>query len=287
MKSELLNEMRDYLVSASRTKFRETVIRTLVQILMANQTDLQLFLNCWHLSHGASLEVVIATKFTGHVMVESMSEGLMAAGFKAGAMIKLKNRITHFFAPGKAGRKDISPNEVLYVNGASEKGALIITVAKDVRGVLMEEQIEIKVKNAILQSSAGITGGSGASASASGGGGAPKLKVPADMGYLSKPGGNSLTVVKNWEKRQHCNDDISKSKALARSVLSVLDKIQATSSDLTSKDLTLVLRDDELEVWTARDFAANKLEFFPQTEEVYERHWSMGGKARDPRGTIY
>jgi len=165
-------------------------------------------------------------------------------------------------------RKDVNKGCHARVTGMVE-GKPVIELEKD--GVSI--QASVKVENLELLTE---TDGQdkGESQGAEGKGDKQKPKAPQNMKFLEAGGGESITVVKGWAKKEHTSDPSCEVNHLIHKIgfqmVAIMDALPASDE----QDLIIVKRDNVYEVWTNKAVEAGQLVLVPDTTEIKDRYWT-------------
>ena len=238
-------------------------------------------------------QVLVASNFKEHMFsTESDVNELIDAGFVIGAKARLKRRITvNFDDTRKDRRKDIGKGEVVSIKGyaltADPKVVCRFETrfANDCSGHVHVTDMAAKIENLELvhkgeeestkkkDTTKETTRENSVYAKY------PFLKAetsqPQSKAASSTDAANDVLVLEDWQNNLMANDVLVQSHYLKAMVTTAIQKITDVAPKLDSKkDIIIVQKGTDFQVWTLRDFRAGTLMFVPETCELKSRFYS-------------
>ena len=210
--------------------------------------------------------------FKDNAFVESVSSAMMAKHLYVGSKVVVIKRISTTFTDGPYA--DITTTNFGFIKGESD-GEPVVNFQKLINGKVYKADVKVKVDNLELykegsnDTPAASSGGSRSAAPTA----AAKLKLDTKFEFLANDSTTSLTIVGAWAKQMATDHEDTKLKLLNGCVGFSLKNVLDVLPRYTDKDLVVCIRDQEVEVWTVRDFEKGALVFGPETNEYKNRNW--------------
>ena len=216
--------------------------------------------------------VMEAANFANNAFVPSLNEELIGMGLEIGSTAKVIRRFTVDF--GNRMRKDVNKGELVIVKGMAN-GHPVIAVEKVINGKPTSKDYSVNPRCIKLTDEHGkvLKDEKKDPEKATG----PTFDGPR-IAYLAKDGGKVVKVWK-WEPLLHAADKDTRWKNASGQLMFCMQVLAKKLPTYSSKDLSVITRDEKVEVWTHRPFAKNELTFAPESTELKDRLWSHHGKA--------
>ena len=97
--------------------------------------------------------------------------------------------------------------------------------------------------------------------------------------HFLKDDATNVDVVEGWEGNLLRNDSKAEVAIAKNAIQFALDCIASQLPEYTSKELALVKRKNEVELWTLKDFKAGEIMFAPESTEMKSLFWTKGRSA--------
>ena len=224
--------------------------------------------------------MIEACNFKGHEIEKTFVGQLQAKGFYVGRKVQLTKRISlnmTIEGTGEVQYTDLVKGTCGFVEGAMKDMPVVsfslegkknkhCTAAIKTSNLTLDVQ-EIPAGEAASSSGSGGSGGSGGVV----GGG----KKGTQKGFEFLDGANdTIDVHTHWPEIAATKSIDMTTRNLHSKLGMTLAAIVESMPTYTTADFHLVSRNQKLEVWTARDFAAKEIMFAPESNEWKERVWS-------------
>ena len=214
-------------------------------------------------------QVLVAGNFKEHAMEKSNVEKWTEKGFRIGAIVRLKRRITITYGKKEDERRDVAKDTRGCIKGFAD-GDIVITF-DDIKCGQKTKSIDWKVKADNLELGDGATSGSKPDGNA-----APAGKHAAKYKFMeSGDSKGGFEVVQGWVKTLMHNDDTYKATKAKTLAAFALDRLHQLMPKFGEDDLVVAKREGgAFEVWTLKDYKPGELKFDPYSWEIKPRHWT-------------
>jgi hypothetical protein len=218
--------------------------------------------------------VLVIPTVEGNTVMNTTTPAQMAKlKFTIGAKVALKWRITWKFGPDSEAR-DVNAGTSTYILGYNATGTKpIVTFEAAIGKVIYETTREIKPECLCCFEDLPDADASGDEASEGGG----KAKSAPGFKYVKSTEGEDMEIIKDWptmESLTHVSGLAHRVKVMASFSLYLAGLASPT---YTAKDLTVVRRGSQYEVYTNREFEKFEIVLVPDTTEIADRHWVCNG----------